>query len=502
MKLEDPIKHNSTKNKLLKYFALCLVFNSVLVGQVKFATIGDYGKDGPDLQDVADLIDSLDVDFIITLGDNNYNNGAASTIDKNIGKYFSKYIYAYDGAYPPDVSPDINRFFPSPGNHDNDNTASIAKLQPYLDYFTLPNNERYYDFVWDNVHLFSLNSIIAEPDGYKQPSVQATWLKNKLADCVINHSHWRLVYFHHAPYSSEKQRSQSRWTFAEFGAHAVLAGHSHTYERILRDGIVYFVNGVGGKSIYDCPDDPNDWVEDSQICDDADYGAQLITVLSSTQLKFEFYHKDGTLVDTYILEDTGLPVELISFTAVKQYADVLLEWQTASELNNYGFEVQRQVGSRQAIVGKWELVSFVNGNGNSSSPKFYKYTDTEINNSSVYHYRLKQIDTDGSFTYSHSISVTVDIPEYFSLAQNYPNPFNPFTAIKYSISSVGTYRITPVQLKIYDILGNDIETLVNEEKPAGTYEVKFDGSELTSGMYFYRIQIGNFVETKKMVFMK
>jgi hypothetical protein len=479
---------------MIKYIILYLVFNSVIISQVRFATIGDYGKDGSNLQVVADLIDSLNVDFIITLGDNNYNNGAASTIDNNIGKYFNQYIYPYNGSIQDGGSPDeINRFFPSPGNHDNDNTASIAELQPYLDYFSLPNNERYYDFVWDNVHLFSLNSIIAEPDGYKQPSVQATWLENKLADCVINHSHWRLVYFHHAPYSSQKQRSQSRWTFAEFGAHAVLAGHSHTYERIFRNGIVYFVNGLGGKSIYTC----GSLVEGSQGCYDDDYGAQLVTVISSTQLLFEFYYKDGTLVDSYLLEDSGLPVELITFTAVIQNNTVYLEWKTANELNNYGFEVERQIGSQPLVESSWTRIGFIEGSGNSSSPKFYSFIDTEIKNSSVYHYRIKQFDTDGTFIYSPEIAVTVAIPSYFSLSQNYPNPFNPTTNIGFTISDRQF-----VSLKVYDVLGNEIADLVNEEKPTGTFEIEFDGNELTGGIYYYRLQAGDFVDTKKMVFMK
>ena len=146
------------------------MFNSILMGQVKFAAIGDYGSGSTDEAAVSDMIDSWNVDFVITLGDNNYNNGYASTIDNRIGKDYNQWIKPYLGDIPLGGSSDINRFFPSPGNHDNNNTSSIADLQPYLNYFTLPNNERYYDFVWGNIYLFSMNSIIAEPDGYKQPS--------------------------------------------------------------------------------------------------------------------------------------------------------------------------------------------------------------------------------------------------------------------------------------------------------------------------------------------
>ena len=482
---------------MLKYFTLCLIVNSILAGQVKFAAIGDYGKGGSAEADVSDLIDTWNVDFIITLGDNNYNYGEWSTIDNNIGKDYNQWIYPYVGSQSPGGSQDgENRFFPSPGNHD----YNTSNAWPYYQYFDLmpysqtSGNERYYDFVWDNVHFFSVNSCVQEPDGYRQPGVQATWLQNQLANCVINHSHWRLVYFHHAPYSSEKQVDWTRWTFAEFGAHAVLSGHSHTYERIFRNGIVYFVNGLGGKSIYTCD---ATLVEGSQGCYDDDYGAMLVTVISNTKILFEFYYRDGTLVDSYLLEDSGLPVELVSFTGVVQNNNVYLEWKTENELNNYGFEIEKRVDGSHSPVSIWQMIGFVRGNGNSNSPKFYSYIDNDVKKVSAYRYRLKQIDTDGSYTYSPEISVTINIPGYFSLSQNYPNPFNPSTSILYTIG-----KMHFVNLTIYDVMGIEIVTLVDEEKPAGTHEVEFDGSELTSGIYFYRIQAGEFIETKTMVFMK
>ena len=489
-----------SKILLLFLFTIFLLPEQFLISQqIKFAAIGDYGKGASAEADVSDMIDSWNVDFVITLGDNNYNNGYASTIDNNIGKDYNQWIYPYAGSYPPGGCPDgINRFFPSPGNHDNNNTSSIADLQPYLNYFTLPNNERYYDFVWDNIHLFSLNSITAEPDGYKQPSVQATWLENKLADCVINHGHWRLVYFHHSPYSSQKQRSASRWTYAEFGAHAVLSAHSHTYERIFRNGIVYFVNGVGGKSLYSC----GSLVQGSQGCYDDNFGAMLITVISNTELLFEFYYKDGTLVDSYLLEDNELPVELVSFDG--EYIDnsIILNWKTETESRNYGFDLERRNPlsapfNNVANQGVWEKIAFVPGNGNSSSPKFYSYTDTDITNSSVYHYRLKQIDTDGSFTYSDEILITVAIPKYFFLSQNYPNPFNPITKITFSLP-----EDSRVKIMIYNLLGEQVAELVNSEFISGSHTISFDANKFTSGIFLYRIEARNFVATKKMTLLK
>jgi hypothetical protein len=120
-----------------------------------------------------------------------------------------------------------------------------------------------------------------------------------------------------------------------------------------------------------------------------------------------------------------------------------------------------------------------------------------------YGYRLKQIDNDGKYEYSREVEVVViDKFEKFELLQNYPNPFNPFTKIKYSIPSAGTSLMKSVELKVFDILGNEIVTLVNEEKPAGNYEVEFNGSSLSSGIYFYQLRAGNFLETRKMVLLK
>ncbi|MHA2100020.1 MAG: metallophosphoesterase [Candidatus Kariarchaeaceae archaeon] len=479
---------------MLKYFTLCIIFNSVLVGQVRFASIGDYGRDSWRLQAVSDLIDSLEVDFIITLGDNNYNYGEASTIDKNIGKYFNEYIYPYFGTYQPGGNPDgINRFFPSPGNHDHHNLFNMIYLQPYLDYFDLTpyysssGNERYYDFIWENVHLFSVNSIAIEPDGYMHPSVQSAWLEEQMTNCVLNHSHWRIVYFHQAPYSSDKQSQYLRWPFKEWGAYTVMAGHSHTYERLEIDGLTYFVNGLGGKSRYDfgVP------VPGSKYRYQENYGAMLIEA-NQTEMILQFITIDGEVIDSTIITDSALPVELNSFNGKYVDNSIILNWKTETEVNNYGFELERYLGSYP-----WEKIAFIQGNGNSSSPIFYSHTDSDIKNSSVYHYRLKQIDTDGSFSYSREISITVDIPLYFLLSQNYPNPFNSVTKINYSIPKEGL-----VKIGLYDALGNDIETLVNEEKPAGTYEVVFNGTKLTSGIYFYRIQLGELIKTKTMVLMK
>jgi hypothetical protein len=252
---------------------------------IRFAVIGDYGGGGEAERDVADLVKSWNVDFIITVGDNNYPDGAAETIDDNIGQFYHKYIYPYPGAFG--AGADQLRFFPTLGNHD----WNTQKAQPYFDYFTLPGNERYYDFTWGPVHFFALNSDSREPDGVSRKSIQAQWLAEQLA---VSESPWKLVYFHHAPYSSGLHGPVDwmRWPFAAWGASTVLSGHDHTYERLLIDGIPYFVNGLGGGEIYYF----NQVSEGSQFRYAADYGAMLVAA-SDKQIDFEFYNRSGELID-------------------------------------------------------------------------------------------------------------------------------------------------------------------------------------------------------------
>ncbi len=189
--------------------------------------------------------------------------------------------------------------------------------------------------------------------------------------------------------------------------------------------------------------------------------------------------------------DNPLPVELSSFTSNVIGNNVSLGWTTSMESNNSGFAVERYSD------GEWAKIGFVNGTGNSSNAVSYNYVDRNLN-SGAYNYRLKQIDYNGNFEYFELNGVvTIGLPETFSLAQNYPNPFNPTTTIVYGISKDG-----PVSLKIYDNTGKEVMTLVNESKPAGYYTITFNGTELSSGMYFYKLESGNFVTTKKMVLMK
>ncbi|MEO6950532.1 MAG: metallophosphoesterase [Polyangia bacterium] len=211
---------------------------------IRFSVISDYGSDDHAERRVADIAKAQKPDFIITLGDNNYEFGQAETIDQNIGKYYGEYIGEYQGKLAKG-SPS-NRFWPSIGNHDW-NSKPGGSVQPYLDYFpALPGNRRYYDFVVGNVHFFALDSDKHEPDGITFDSVQGQWLHTALAAAT---ECYKVVYFHHPPYSSGKTDytvTQMRWPFREWGADLVLSGHQHQYERMEVDGITYVVAGLGG----------------------------------------------------------------------------------------------------------------------------------------------------------------------------------------------------------------------------------------------------------------
>jgi len=197
--------------------------------------------------------------------------------------------------------------------------------------------------------------------------------------------------------------------------------------------------------------------------------------------------------------NTLVPVELTSFTAaIGADKKINLNWSTATEQNNRGFDVERNIDNQ------WVKVAFVEGNGTVNTPTAYSFADdlSFVAVKGIIKYRLKQIDFDGAFSYTNEIELDADLmPKEFTLYQNFPNPFNPTTSIQYEIGSRQF-----VQLKIYDVLGTEITTLVDEEKSAGSYEVEFLSTvisrQLASGVYFYQLKAGDYFHTKKMVFMK
>lgn len=192
-----------------------------------------------------------------------------------------------------------------------------------------------------------------------------------------------------------------------------------------------------------------------------------------------------------------MPVELTSFYAAYNSNVIQLTWQTAAEVSNYGFEIEKSLTPAPSqSEAAFEKIGFVTGSGNSNSPKNYKFEDNNLFGGSRFSYRLKQIDNDGGFAYSDVIDVEIVLNNY-ELLQNYPNPFNPLTIISYSIPHKSF-----ITIKVFDPLGSLVDELVQEEKEAGKYEVGFNAFNLTSGVYFYRIEADDFTETKKMIFLR
>lgn len=294
-------KNNNIKNNLrifkiyyIALFFLIFLFFPLNVYSYKFAIIGDFGELNENSRAVSALVKSWNPNFIITTGDNNYPSGAEDTIDVNVGSLYSEYIYPYYGNYKPS-SVQKNRFFPCLGNHDFDTDAG----GPYLKYFSLPGNGRYYDFVEGDVHFFALSSDPREPDGIDIDSKQAEWIKNRLKE---SSSTFNIVYFHHPVYSStnafyaKNGEKKIDYPFADWGASLVVNGHAHLYERFEKSGIPYVINGLGGFSSYDFSDSN----PESLVRFTGDYGAMLAEV-NENMIVFKFITISGKEIDQFVL---------------------------------------------------------------------------------------------------------------------------------------------------------------------------------------------------------
>jgi hypothetical protein len=203
-----------------------------------------------------------------------------------------------------------------------------------------------------------------------------------------------------------------------------------------------------------------------------------------------YFGQYGILLHT--TNSGGLPVDLIAFTAVQLNKTVLMEWITATEINNHGFEIQRKTPDSDFMT-----VGFVKGKGTSTERIKYTYTDIPGNPADRLIYRLKQVDYNGNYSYSTEVVVDNISHLGFSLQQNYPNPFNPLTLIRYSVPKESRITIT-----VYNGLGREVTTLVDEEKPAGEYETKWNAENNPTGVYFCRMKAGNYSETRKLTLMK
>ncbi|RPI73148.1 MAG: T9SS C-terminal target domain-containing protein, partial [Ignavibacteriales bacterium] len=226
----------------------------------------------------------------------------------------------------------------------------------------------------------------------------------------------------------------------------------------------------------------------------------LYDSLSEFQVLAEYIANLQTItpvIEGRIVADNNVPVELISFEGFVEGNNVQLNWSTSTEINNRGFYIERRIIAND-LEGDWNAISFKEGRGTTTEITNYSYTD-DVNdlNAEIIKYRLKQTDFDGSYTYSNVATVIFSQPKYFKLNQNYPNPFNPITTFEFQIPSKGN-----VSLKIFDILGNEVATIIDEKLSAGIYKYEWNASGLASGIYIYKLQSGDFVDTKKIILLK
>ena len=278
---------------------------NVSADSITFAIVGDFGEHSKQEGQVADMIKSWPIDFIITMGDNNYFMGARRSLKKNIGNYYGDYIYNPDApagliCNGKAAHEKINRFFPAPGNHDH----YSKHTKPYLEYFTLPGDERNYSFVWGPIEFFSMDS---KADGHVAccDSPESVWLKNGLTKSA---SPFKFVYFHHPPYSSGDHGSatQLQWPYSQWGANAVLTGHEHFYARIEDKStpqLLYMISGNGGNTqLYNCNSHPLDSSRFTVKCDNRNFGAVKVKA-TKDMVVFEYYIVSDSShpTDTYIM---------------------------------------------------------------------------------------------------------------------------------------------------------------------------------------------------------
>ncbi len=276
------------------------------------------------------------------------------------------------------------------------------------------------------------------------------------------------------------------WTETQFGSEQILTG-------------VYF------------PDQLNGWIAGNDygnsnigiIFHTTDGGENwsavnlpVIDALSSIYFTDETHGWAAGHLGTIITTENPVPVELTSFAAAAENKDVRLSWQTASETNNSGFEVRRS-DNKEPGTDNWEKIGFVEGRGTSTQKNNYSFIDKNLEAGS-YTYRLVQIDLDGTRTESKVVNVEIhSIPAEYALMQNYPNPFNPSTEIEYSIPESGN-----VKLKVFNSLGQEVAVLKNGIEEAGVHKVNFNASNLSSGIYFYRLESGKYVNIRKMILLR
>lgn len=260
-------------------------------------------------------------------------------------------------------------------------------------------------------------------------------------------------------------------------------GNSSTFNSVtFTNSTTIWISGTGG-TILNSTDMGNSWTSFNGLT----YN-NLVSMSFINENNGWFAGWNGTILK---YENFILPVELTSFEAKVFNEKVFITWQTASEVNNYGFEVERKTE-----MTDWVTIGFISGQGNSTSDKFYTYIDNVADRGTKTMYRLKQLDLNGSFQYSSIVEVDF-MPGQFQLSQNFPNPFNPITTIKFQISVE-----SKVILRVFNILGEQVAELLNEFKKEGIHQVDFSAQNLASGTYIYSLSVNGFTLNRKMILTK
>ena len=374
------------------------------------------------------------------------------------------------------------------GNHEESGVL-------FKKYFPYPFvNGRYWSFDYGPAHFV----VVDQYTNYGSGSDQLNWIENDLASTTKS---WKFIYLHEPGWTAGHHSNNTdvqnyiQPLCEEYGVPIVLGGHNHYYARAEVNNIQHITTGGGGAPLYQ-PDTSYPNIVTATMA----YHFCAVEINKDT-LKLRAITPDGEIIDSFSVVHTSVGVEFTVFSAkYNNNNSVLLSWQTSTETNNRGFEIQRSINKRN-----WVIISFKEGNGTTTKEHNYTYSDNVSSLiSDKLFYRLKQVDFNGNNKYSGIVEVSVSIPKEFSLSQNYPNPFNPTTTISWQSPVSGWHT-----LKVYDSLGKVVATLVNEYKPAGKYEVVFDGSNLPSGTYIYKLtavpkgmQAGIFTAVKKLILLK
>lgn len=432
--------------------------------KIVFAVIGDYGLAGQNEADVANLVKSWNPAFIVTLGDNNYDDGAAWSIDQNIGQYYHDYIYPYTGKYG--AGAPVRRFFPSLGNHDY---GGDKDANAYFKYFGFYKQESFYDVIQGPVHFFIVNSNKEEPDGYTSTSTQAKWLKKAM---LASTSPFNVVVFHHPPYSSGRHGSNEymRWPFKEWGADVVLSGHDHIYERLLVNGLPYFVNGIGGAELYNF----DVILPESQVRYNQDFGAMRVEA-SSTSMKFQMITRTGIVVDEYVIGQNYPTVAEVSATnpfitnaSTVNYQVTFSEAVTGVDVSDFLLSTNINGAAIQNISGSGNtyIVSINTGNGDGTLR--LDLTDNDSITNSTGNPLGGTGLGNGNFTSGTTYSIDKSAPSIISITRASVNPTNAATADFYVTFSE---PVTGVDVSDFSLATNMGASISNITGSGNTYTV-------------------------------